>query len=166
MTAATDASAASTLAPSRFYGIVAIAEAVTWTLLIAVMVLRYGFEIEGWFTFAGGLAHGFVFVTYGASVIVTGLNQRWRVRLMLLGIVTAIVPYATVPFDRWLERRGLLDGDWRTERTDDPRDATWVDGALRWFLRHPILLGGVLAASIVAVVGVLLMLGPPTQWGS
>jgi len=41
-----------------------------------------------------------------------------------------------------------------------------VDRALRWLLTHPVLfvLGFVVAC--VVVMSVLLMLGPPTEWGS
>lgn len=151
--------------PSALYRVVSIAEAITWTILITVMVLKYGFGIEGWYTFTGGLVHGFVFITYGASVIVVGLNQRWPIGRILFGIVTAIVPYATVPFDLWLEKRKHLVGQWRTEKTDDPRDAGWVDTLLRWFLRHPLLLGAVMILAVIAVVSVLLILGPPGEWG-
>jgi len=154
------------LTPSTFYRIVAIAEAITWTLLILVMVLKYGFGIEGWYTFTAGLVHGFVFIAYAATAIVVGLNQRWHLDLIAFGIVTAVVPYATIPFDRWLEKRDRLEGGWRTVATDDPRDAFWIDRLLRWFLRHPLLLGTVMLLAVVAVISVLLILGPPGEWGT
>lgn len=153
------------MTPSKLYRIVSVAEAITWTILITVMVLKYGFGIEGWYTFTGGLVHGFVFIAYGASVIVVGLNQRWPIARIIFGIVTAIVPYATIPFDRWLEKRAHLVGDWRTEGTDDPRDASWIDRLLRWFLRRPLLLGTVMLVAVGAVIGILLILGPPGEWG-
>lgn len=153
--------AAHRFSPAQVYRAVAIAEAVTWTILITVMVLKYAAGIEGWFTFAGGLVHGFVFIAYAASVIVVGLNQRWSLGLMALGIVTAIVPYATVPFDRRLERSGRLAGSWRTEASGHPRDSVWIDRMLRWFLARPALLLGVAVAAVTLVVAVLLVLGPP-----
>ena len=34
--------------------------------------------------------------------------ERWRTGTTLLGIVTAVIPYATIPWERRIERRGLL----------------------------------------------------------
>ncbi len=147
--------------PAQLYRGVALAEAVTWTILITVMVLKYGFGIEGWYTFGGGLVHGFVFIAYAATGIIVGLNQRWPLGLIAFGIVTAIVPYATVPFDRWLERRARLEGGWRTAASDDPRDQRWIDRMLRWFLARPALLLGVAVTAVTLVVAVLLVIGPP-----
>jgi integral membrane protein len=150
--------------PSRFYRIVSIAEAVTWTLLIIGMILKYGFHLDIAVLIAGSI-HGLVFVTYGATAILVGVNQRWSVKLIVGAVFTAIVPYATIPFDRWLEKRELLEGDWRTEATEDPRDHTWVSRLLRWMLNRPAVLITVLVVAVLAVVMILLILGPPGGWG-
>lgn len=153
------------MSPRRFFRTVAIAEAVTWTLLIAGLLMKYVFDMGDLGVRVGGSIHGFVFLSYAATVIVVGLNLRWKPALIVLGVVTAIVPYATIPFDVWLERTNKLVGGWRTEATDDPRDASWVDRLLRWFLRHPLLLGGLLVVGVVVVFAILLTLGPPGEWG-
>lgn len=160
----TTASTTSTgLAPKRVYRFLAIAEAITWTLLIAAMIAKYGFEVDALVPIAGPI-HGFVFISYAAMQLVVGRNQRWSVGTVLLGILTAVIPYATIPWERRLERRGALDGPWRTEATDDPRDATALDRAFRWGVRHPILLV-VIALTLVALVfAVLLNAGPPSEW--
>ncbi len=152
------------MTPSRFYRIVSIAEAVTWTLLIIGMILKYGFHLDIAVLIAGSI-HGLVFVTYGATAILVGVNQRWSVKLIVGAVFTAIVPYATIPFDRWLEKRELLEGDWRTEATEDPRDHTWVSRLLRWMLNRPAVLITVLVVAVLAVVMILLILGPPGGWG-
>ncbi|MDI2098389.1 DUF3817 domain-containing protein [Ruicaihuangia caeni] len=151
--------------PAQVYRVVAVAEAITWTLLIAALIVKYGFDPDTALLFPAGLTHGFVFVAYGATAIVVGLNQRWKPGLVALGILTAIVPYATIPFDRALERRGLLKGDWRVHDSGDPRDKRVIDRMLRWFLARPWLLLGLIVAAVVAVVAVLLVLGPPGEWG-
>lgn len=153
------------MTPRLLYRILSIAEAVTWTLLIAALIARYGFGVDE-FVFPAGFTHGFVFLSYGAAVIVVGLNQRWPLGRIAFGVLTAIIPFATIPFDRWLERRRHLDGSWRRDATDDPRDAGIIDRMLRWFLRHPWLLIGGTVAAIVVLFVVLLSLGPPTEWGS
>lgn len=152
------------LPPTRLYRIVSIAEAVTWTLLIAAMIAKYVFDVDA-LMFPAGLAHGFAFVSYGATALLVGLNQRWRPGQVMGAVALAIVPFATIPFDRSLERRGMLEGGWRTEASDDPRDDTALDRLLRWSLRNPLLLAGIILVAVVAVVLVLLQLGPPTEWG-
>lgn len=152
------------LSPERLYRIVSIAEAITWTLLIIAMVAKYVFDVDA-LMFPAGLAHGFAFVSYGATALLVGLNQRWRPAQVAGAVALAIVPFATIPFDRSLERRGMLEGGWRTEATDDPRDDSTLDRLLRWSLRNPVLLGVIIVVAVVAVVLVLLQLGPPTEWG-
>ena len=152
---------ATRITPRSFYRVVAIAEAVTWTLLIAGLLLKYVLDAGDLGVRVGGSIHGFVFLVYAATAVLVGVNQRWRIGLIAMGVVTAIIPYATIPFDRWLERNGKLEGNWRTTATDDPRDHGWIDRLLRWFLNHPVVLAVLLVVGIVAVFTVLLILGPP-----
>ena len=157
----TTVAAPSRLSPRRLYRTVAIAEAVTWTLLIAGMILKYVLDAGDVGVRVGGFLHGFVFLAYGMTAVLVGLNQRWSVRLIAGALLTAVVPYTTVPFDRWLERRNRLDGAWRRTASDDPRDHAVVDRMLRGLLRHPVLLGVGLAVALVAIFATLLALGPP-----
>lgn len=154
------------LSPRRFFRVLAFAEAVTWTMLIAGMILKYGFDAGDLPVRIGGSVHGFVFIAYAITAVVVGLNQRWKAPLMILAIATAIVPYATIPFDLSVDRRGLLDGEWRRAATDDPRDHTLVGKLLRWLLNHPVTFCLILVVGAVVIMSVLLFLGPPTEWGS
>ena len=154
----------SRVTPRSFYRVVAIAEAVTWTLLIGGMLLKYVFNAGGLGVLSGGSLHGLVFVTYRATAVLVGVNQRWSVKLIVGAVFTAILPYATIPFDRWLEKNNKLEGDWRRTATDDPRDHTWVDKTMRWFLNHPVTLIVVFAVAVITIVTVLLILGPPGGW--
>ena len=156
----------SKVTPRAFYRVVAIAEAVTWTLLIGGMLLKYVAHAGGLGVLIGGSLHGLVFVTYAATAVLVGVNQRWSVKLIVGAVFTAIIPYATIPFDRWLEKNDKLEGGWRTVATDDPRDHTWIDRLLCWFLNHPVMLVVVFAFAVVAIVTVLLILGPPGGWGN
>ena len=149
------------VSPRAFYRVVAIAETITWTLLIVGMLLKYAFEVTDLGVAIGGFAHGLVFIAYGLSAALIGVNQRWRLALIVAAMATAVAPYATIPFDRWLERRGLLDGGWRLDVTDDPRDHTARARLLRWALGHPLLLGGGLVIALAAIMTTLLALGPP-----
>lgn len=150
-----------TFTPKRVYFILAIAEACTWTLLIAGLIMRATIGIEpALFTAIGGL-HGFIFISYGAAAILVAINQRWHFLVGLLAVITAIVPYATIPFDIVQSRRGALNGDWRLVATDDPRDNHWFDRFVRWFLNRPVLLVLAIVAAIVLVFSGLLLAGPP-----
>ncbi|WAB84360.1 DUF3817 domain-containing protein [Microcella daejeonensis] len=155
------------LTPKRLYRLVAIAEAITWTALISGLVIRavVGGETGDLAVRIGGSVHGFVFLAYGATAVLTAINQRWGIPLVLLAVVTAIVPYATIPLDVWAHRTGRLEGGWRREATDDPRDRFWVDRLVRWMLRHPILLAVALLLAVVALFTVLLIVGPPVPKG-
>jgi len=156
---------ASRVTPRLFYRTVAIAEAVTWTLLIAGMLLKYVADAGSLPVLIGGSIHGLVFIAYALTAVLVGVNQRWKVGQIVFAVATAIVPYATIPFDRWLDRHGKLEGDWHREATGDPADRTWVRRLLRWFLNHPVVLGILLVAAIAVIMTALLIVGPPGGWG-
>ncbi|MFU8946734.1 DUF3817 domain-containing protein [Mycetocola zhadangensis] len=152
------------MSPRLFFRTLAIAEAVTWTLLILGLLMKYVWqlgELGDLGVRIGGTIHGFVFLAYGMTVVLVGLNQRWKIPSIVLGVVTAVVPYATIPFDVWADRTGRLDGEWRRAETDDPRDKTWIDRLLRWFLTHPVLLAVIFVVALVAIFATLLVIGPP-----
>ena len=147
--------------PRRLYLVLAIAEACTWTMLIVGLIVRATAGIEPMaLTVIGGL-HGFIFISYGATAILVAINQRWHPLVALLAVVTAIVPYATIPFDVVQSRRGALNGDWRLKATDDPRDQHWFDRVVRWFLNRPVLLVLAILVAIVLIFTALLLAGPP-----
>jgi len=148
------------VSPKRLFRAFAFAEAVTWTILIVAMILKYAGGVDA-AVLVGGSIHGFVFLAYAFAAVLVGVNQRWSLGLIAFAVVTAIVPYATIPFELWLMRRGRLDGDWRHERTDHPADGTWVNRMLRWFLARPVLLTVVAGIGIAAVFTTLLIVGPP-----
>lgn len=148
------------MTPRTLYRLVAIAETITWALLITGLVLRATADLALAVTIGGGI-HGFVFLAYGATAILVAINQRWPIGLALAAVATAVIPFATIPFDRFLEKHHRLDGAWRTEQTDDPRDATWFDAMVRWMLRHPVILLALVAAAVVAVFATLVIAGPP-----
>lgn len=146
--------------PLNLFRALSIAEAITWTLLIAALIIRAVSGNALVVTLAGGI-HGFVFLSYGATAILVAMNQRWGAWPAVVAIVSAIVPYATIPSELWLHRTHRLEGDWRLETTDDPRDAVWYDRWMRWFLLRPWALGLLILAAIVVLFVVLLLIGPP-----
>lgn len=143
------------MSPRQLYRVVATAEMITWTLLILGMVLKYSGVTE-WGVRVGGLVHGVGFLCYVLANVFVGLNQRWSLRTMAVGIASAFVPWCTWPYDRWLEKHSKLDGPWRPEGS----------GLRGWLLRHPVLALLLAAVGVAAVTSVLLWLGPPTGWST
>ncbi|GMA31079.1 DUF3817 domain-containing protein [Litorihabitans aurantiacus] len=127
--------------PRRLFRTFAFAEMVSWALLIGGMVLRATADLDVAVTI-GGAIHGLVFLCYAATALVVALNQRWPVLTSALAVGSAVVPFATLPTERVLDRRGRLEGAWRLTESGHPRDRRWHDRALRWALRHPVPLAG------------------------
>ncbi|RZS64763.1 integral membrane protein [Agromyces ramosus] len=148
------------MSPKRLFRTLAVAEAVTWTILIIAMILKYAGGVDA-AVLVGGSIHGFVFLAYAFQAVLVGVNQRWGVGIIAFAVLTAIVPYATIPFEVWLVRRGRLDGGWRRETTAHPADGSLVNRMLRWFLARPVLLTAVAVVGVAAVFTALLVIGPP-----
>jgi integral membrane protein len=165
--------------PHRLFRTVAIAETITWTLLIVAMVLKYGVRVGDWPVSIAGLLHGVVFLTFAMTALLVGLNQRWSLLRIVGTASAAVVPYATIPVERWLSRRGALRGAWRTAEpaavtasggattgAGSPArsglgDVPAVDAGLRWALSRPRTLGVLFLAAVAAITSVLLVVGPP-----
>jgi integral membrane protein len=152
------------MTPKKLFRLFALAEAVTWTLLIGGLILRATVGVPSVaFTIVGGL-HGAVFLTYAVIASITGVNQRWGFGRTVLGVVLAIVPYATIPFELHVQRSGKLEGNWRREHSGDARDDHWFDRLFRWFIIRPALLTLVMFAVVAAIFAALLLVGPPGGW--
>jgi integral membrane protein len=146
------------VSPLRLFRRVAIAEAVTWALLLVGMYLKYVSETTELGVRVGGMLHGVVFVAFCVTTVVVAVDQRWSVGRTLLGLVSAVPPFATVLFDWYAERRGWLTTTWRLVAGAPRRPA---DRPVGWLLRNPArgLLTGVVA--VVALTGAALLVGPP-----
>lgn len=146
--------------PLALFRTLAIAEAISWTLLITGLILRATMDLSIAVTIGGGI-HGFVFLSYGATAVLVAKNQRWHPVPTVVAIASAIVPYATIPTEIWLHRSGRLRGAWRLEAGADPRDGAWHDRLMRALLRRPWILAVLVAALVVVIFVVLLIVGPP-----
>ncbi len=161
MTAAVPTASRSPFAtPHALYRVVAIAEAISWTLLLGGLLLRALTDVGVGVSIGGGI-HGFVFLAYGATAVLMTIHQRWSAGTAIVAIASAVVPYATIPTERWLRRSGRLDGAWRLEATADPRDRRPLDRLVRTLLRHPVAFGLGAVVVVAIVFTVLLVVGPP-----
>lgn len=141
---------------------IAVAEVVTWALLLLGMVLKYVTRTTELGVRVFGLVHGVVFIAFCLVTLLLWVNQRWTLREGLLGLLSAVPPFLTVPWERRLGRRGRLDGGWRLGRAGDApsNPAERVVAAL---LARPVVAVGVGVAAVVALTGIALVIGPPAS---
>jgi integral membrane protein len=151
--------------PKDVFGTFARIEMFTWAMLIAAIVARATIGLEPNVFFIAGATHGFAFIGYATTAVLVAVNQRWPLGQTALAVVLAIVPFATYPFDRYLEKKKAMEGEWRIEGTKDPRDNTWFDKTFRWFIFRPVLLILLLVVFVVSLFMFLIWVGPPYQWG-
>ena len=152
------------MTPRTLYLRLALAEMVTWTLLILGMIGKYAFGLE-WATTVGGSIHGFVFLCYAVTTVAVWIDKRWSFGTGVLGLASAIIPYATYPFERSVQRRGLLAGPWRLGK-DGESPRSLPERLLATALRSPILALIVTVIGVAIVFTLLLVAGKPTEWCS
>ena len=135
-----------------------IAEAVTWTLLLIGMFLKYVTHTTELGVRVFGTLHGAVFLAYCVTAVLVAIDQRWPLGRTVLALACAIPPFATLAFDRWVEKRALVGDAWRL-RSGEPGGL--LERLAGWALNRPVL-GALLALVLVAVLfSGALILGPP-----
>ncbi|HWJ65242.1 MAG TPA: DUF3817 domain-containing protein [Nocardioides sp.] len=146
--------------PTRLFRTVAIAEAVTWTGLLAGMFLKYVTETTELGVRVFGMAHGVVFVAYVVTTLVVWVDRRWSAGRGLLALVAAVPPLATLPLEWWAIRKGWLGDAWRL-----PAGATGslADRFVAWLLSNPLRGLAVGLVAVAALTGLALVVGPPTS---
>ncbi|MFC6286450.1 DUF3817 domain-containing protein [Nocardioides sp. GCM10027113] len=146
------------MSPLVLFRRVAVAEAVTWALLLLGMFLKYVTRTTELGVQVFGMVHGTVFVAYCLVTVLVAVDQRWSRGRLLLGLAAAVPPFLTVWFDRYAERRGALATTWRL-RTEAPSGL--LERPSAWLVRHPGrgLVAGL--AGVAALTGAALLVGPP-----
>jgi integral membrane protein len=152
--------------PKAIFGTFALIEMITWAVLIAAIIARETIGLAPNIFFIAGATHGFAFIGYSVTAVLVAVNQRWPMARGATAVMLAIVPFATVPFEKYLEKRNQLDGEWRTEKSNNPLDKTKFDQLFRWFINHPVILVLSLVVFVIGLFSVLLWIGPPGQWGN
>jgi integral membrane protein len=151
------------MSPRALFRSVAFAEAVTWTLLLIGLFLKYVSETTEVGVRIGGGIHGFVFLCYAAVTCFMWVNQKWPAKTGLLALVSAVIPYATIPVEKSLDKRGLLNGGWRLAAGGEEPHGL-LEKLQAWVLRKPITAIVVALIAVAAVFSFLLFLGPPDTW--
>nr|WP_120492561.1 DUF3817 domain-containing protein [Corynebacterium lactis] len=151
--------------PKSLYGKLALAEMVTWALLLLGLALKYIFKVTEMATTIFGGIHGFTFLCYVATTILVWINQGWSAGRGVAGLASSIIPFMTYPFEQNSLKAGLLEGSWRfTDPQEQPKGLfEWI---LAMIIRRPFLSAMAILVVLVVVFSLLLMAGPPTQWFS
>ena len=144
------------LGPGRLHRLLAGAEA--WTLLLLGMALAYLSGTTDLGMRIAGPLHGLVVLLYCAVTIVVGLDQQWGPRTILLGLLSAVPPYFTVPFGRRVRRRGLAGDRWRMLNGGAQ---TPLERALAAVLRRPARFALVVLAALALLLRILLWTDTP-----
>lgn len=150
------------MSPKSLYRVLALAEVATWTLLLAGMFLKYVTETTEVLVRVGGGVHGFVFLAYCVTTVLIAVDRRWSLGRLVAGLGSAVIPYLTIPFERSVERAGLLGERWRLLE-EQPRSL--AERPVAGALRSPVLAALITVVVLAVVFGGLLMAGPPTEWG-
>ncbi|HEV2797322.1 MAG TPA: DUF3817 domain-containing protein [Nocardioides sp.] len=147
----------SRLTPRSLFRALAVSEAVTWALLLTGMFLKYVTQTTELGVQVFGMVHGVVFIAYCLVTVLVATDQRWSLPRLALGLVAAVPPFATLLFEAYAERRGLLGREWLS-RPDSP---TTSQRAVCWLLRHHRLAAGLLVVAVAGLTGAALLVGPP-----
>src|SRR5690625_6027775 len=95
--------------PRKFFRFFAIAEVISWTLLIGGIILR---ATQGWdlaVTIGGGI-HGFVFLAYALTAVLMAKNQRWAAGPSAVAFLSAGIPYVYIQVALFLHRTVRVEG--------------------------------------------------------
>ncbi len=94
--------------PAGRFRVAAIAEAITWALLLIGMFFKYvviknpiGVQIFG-------PIHGVVFILYVLATLLAIRPLRWNFVVTLLALAASIPPFFTIIFEQWALRTGRL----------------------------------------------------------
>ena len=115
----------------RSYGgwfrLVAIAEAFSWAGLLVAMAFKYGLGMPLGVTIMGSV-HGAMFTAYVVTTLFVFSPLRWGFWPLAFALVASVPPLATVWFERWANRRGML--------TEPDSDAPTFWGRVRYVLKE------------------------------
>ena len=91
------------------FRIAAVAEALSWTGLLAGMFVKHVLDAGEAGVEIFGPIHGFLSVAYVLVALGEARAQRWSAGVTMLALVAAVPPLTTIVFERWATRTGRLE---------------------------------------------------------
>ncbi|WP_067670789.1 DUF3817 domain-containing protein [Nocardia miyunensis] len=90
----------------RLFGILEVGG---WVLLFIGMYFKHGVTppVE-WPLMVFGMVHGVIFLAYAFSLLMAWREFEWPGRTILLGLVSSVIPFTSLWFERWAIRSGQL----------------------------------------------------------
>ncbi|MCM6778182.1 DUF3817 domain-containing protein [Nocardia sp. CDC159] len=89
----------------RLFGVL---EAVSWVLLLTGSVLKRLPDPITWPVMVFGMLHGVLFIMFVLSLLLAYREYEWPGKTLLLGLVSSVVPFTSLWFERWAGRSGQL----------------------------------------------------------
>lgn len=148
--------------PLELFRRVAIAEAITWALLLSGMVLKYGTHTTDVAVKVFGMIHGIVFISYVVTTVTVWVDQKWTVRRGIGALLASIPPFVTVVVELLAVRRGWIGSAWRL-RTSEGAALSRPEAVVRWVLVAPVRGLAVAVAAVAVLTGLALLVGPPAS---
>ena len=147
------------MTPLKTFRLVAVAEAITWALLLTGMVFKYT-DVTDLGVRVFGMVHGVVFIAYCLVTVLVAVDQRWSRSRSLLTLLASVPPFFTVLADRSAERADVLGRSWRLTHE---APASTPDRLVSWLLRNPVRGAVAGLVAVAALTGVALLVGPPAS---
>ena len=146
--------------PLKLFRSVAVAEAITWALLLTGMFLKYVTETTELGVRIFGMLHGVVFIAYCLTVLLMAVDQRWRAGRTALGLAASIPPFFTLWFERSVEHREGIGQGWRLTEQEP---VGVVETICAWLLRKPFLGAAIGLVAVAILTTLALVIGPPAS---
>ncbi|GAB3937254.1 DUF3817 domain-containing protein [Micromonospora vulcania] len=105
---------------TRLFVAAAIAEACSWLALLVGMAVKYGPPGNEVGVKIFGPIHGGLFIAYVLLVLAVARLRRWSLLATVVALACAVPPFATLAYERWARRRGMLGTDQRPAREPAP----------------------------------------------
>jgi integral membrane protein len=136
----------------------AVAEAITWGLLLVGMFLKHVTHTTELGVRVFGMLHGVVFIAFCLVTLLVAVDQKWSRGRVVLGLASSVPPFATIAFDRYAEHRGMLDDHWHTS---PETNETAAERVVCWLLRHHVAALASGAAAVAVLTAGALLVGTP-----
>ena len=143
--------------PAWLLRLTGFVEAVTWSLLLIGMFLKYVTRTTDVVVSVAGMLHGIAFVAFGVTTVAVAVDARWSARRTVGVLASSIPPLLTVPVVLRRERDEALQA-WRLQ-SDEP--SSFRERAVALAVRHPGRGVAVGLAIIAALTLLALLVGPP-----